>query len=108
MQQAFDQIQANYSPNQLPNIRHLVTSELYSAFEEDAADVSNYDSKPFFKHLNAEVIDTVDENNQYIASVKIRGDIDEANQRSEPFREIWHFTKQKGSSDWLLAGIEPY
>lgn len=108
MQQAFDQIQANYSPNQLPNIRHLVTSELYSAFEEDAADVSNYDSKPFFKHLNAEVIDTVDEDNQYIASVKIRGDIDEANQRSEPFREIWHFTKQKGSSDWLLAGIEPY
>ena len=85
-----------------------MTPELYSAFEEDAADVDNYSAKPFFKHLNAEVIDTVSEDGQYIASVKIRGDIDESGQRSEPFREIWHFTKQQGGGEWLLAGIEPY
>jgi predicted lipid-binding transport protein (Tim44 family) len=59
--------------------------------------------------LDAELVDTAQENGQWIASVRFSGLIrEEVGQGAEPFNELWHLVKPvDGSREWAIAGITP-
>jgi predicted lipid-binding transport protein (Tim44 family) len=58
--------------------------------------------------LNAALLELVTEGGLHWASVRFSGSIrEEASAAAEPFEEIWHLQKPlRGSSGWLLAGIQ--
>ena len=58
--------------------------------------------------LDADVVEVVQERDQYVASVRFTGMLREDGARdAQPFEETWHLVKPvDGSSGWLLAGIQ--
>ena len=58
--------------------------------------------------LDAEVLEVVREDDQYVASVRFHGALREDGAPDpHPFEELWHLVKPvNGSSGWLLAGIQ--
>jgi predicted lipid-binding transport protein (Tim44 family) len=58
--------------------------------------------------LDADVLDVVQENGNYVVSVKFSGLIRETpGAEAQPFSEIWHLEKPvNGRSGWQVSGIQ--
>ena len=59
--------------------------------------------------LDAELVDTAQENGQWVASVRFHGLIrEDETQGAHPFDELWHLVKPLDDSrEWAIAGITP-
>ena len=91
----------------ISEIQRYLTPELYQSMYNDI--MSNQDQDVAeFSNLNAMVVDSSTDNGQYIVSVRFTGTVSEdLNSLTQPFAEIWHFTKPAGSNqDWVVAGIQ--
>ncbi|QNH52121.1 Tim44 domain-containing protein [Acinetobacter venetianus] len=105
--QRFNHIQSVNSASNVEEIRRYLTPELYNSMYSDI--VANQDQDVAeFSNLNAMVVESTTENDQYVVSVRFTGTVSEdLNSLPQPFTEIWHFVKPAGSQqDWVVAGIQ--
>lgn len=105
--QRFNHIQSMNTASNIGEIQRYLTPDLYQSMYNDI--LSNQDQDVAeFSNLNAMVVDSATENNQYIVTVRFTGTVSEdLNSLPQPFAELWHFVKPAGSQqDWLVAGIQ--
>ena len=104
----FIRLQAANDACNLVDIRDFTSPEMFAeiklAIDERGCSLQKTD----IIELNAEVLEVVSENGQYIASVRYSGSLrEEANASPEAFDEIWHLSKPvDGNRGWVLAGIQ--
>jgi predicted lipid-binding transport protein (Tim44 family) len=103
--QRFNHVQSMNNASNLEEIRRYFTPEMFADIRNDI--VNNQDTAEF-SNLNADLVESTDENGQYIASVRFSGLVsEELGSPQEPFSEVWHFIKPVGSQqEWLIAGIQ--
>lgn len=102
----FLHMQTMNSASNLDELRHYFTPEMLVAVQSDIA--NNHDTAEF-PQLNAQIVESAQENGQYVTSVLYSGTVsEELNAPPVPFSETWHFVKAIGNSDvkWLVAGIQ--
>ncbi|MBC7751274.1 MAG: Tim44 domain-containing protein [Candidatus Saccharibacteria bacterium] len=102
----FLHMQTMNSASNLEELRRYFTPDMFNAVQSDIA--SNHDTAEF-PSLNARIVDSAQENGQYITSVLYSGTVSEdLNSAPIPFSETWHFVQPIGSTDrkWLVAGIQ--
>ena len=89
-------------------LRDMMTPELFGEIEAQIRERGSAPQKTEVVTLDARVIEVVTEGDHYIASVRFSGLIrEEPGAQPESFNEIWHLQKpMKGSSGWLMAGIQ--
>ncbi|HEY6241584.1 MAG TPA: Tim44-like domain-containing protein [Burkholderiales bacterium] len=88
-------------------LREVTTEDMFDALKGEAVGRSDGQQTDVVK-LNATLLELVTEGELHWASVRFSGSIrEDAKAVAEPFEEIWHLQKpEKGSSGWLLAGIQ--
>jgi len=102
----FLHMQTMNSTSNLEELRRYFTPDMFNAVQSDIA--NNHDTAEF-PTLNAQIVDSAQENGQYVASVLYSGTVSEdLNSAPVPFSETWHFVQAIGSTDrkWLVAGIQ--
>lgn len=102
----FLHMQTMNSASNLEELRRYFTPDMFNAVQSDIA--SNHDTAEF-PTLNAQIVDSAQENGQYVTSVLYSGTVSEdLNSAPVPFSETWHFVQPIGSTDrkWLVAGIQ--
>lgn len=104
---AFIQLQAANDTKDVSGLRDFMTPELYA---EIAPEIMNRegDQRVDIVQLNADVLEVVQENNRWVASVRFSGLLrEEGDSAPESFTEMWHVVKPvSGSGSWMLAGIQ--
>ncbi len=105
--QRFNHIQSMNTASNISEIQRYLTPDLYQSMYNDIMANKDEDVAEF-SNLNAMVVDSANENGQYVVSVRFTGTVSEdLNSSPVPFAEIWHFVKPAGSQqDWLVAGIQ--
>ncbi|MDD2940817.1 MAG: Tim44-like domain-containing protein, partial [Acinetobacter harbinensis] len=105
--QRFNHIQSMNTASNIAEIQRYLTPDLYQSMYNDIMTNQDQDVAEF-SNLNAMVVDSANENGQYVVSVRFTGTVSEdLNSLPQPFAEVWHFTKPAGSNqDWLVAGIQ--
>lgn len=105
--QRFNHIQSMNTASNISEIKRYLTPDLYQSMYNDIMANQDQDVAEF-SNLNAMVVDSTNENGQYVVSVRFTGTVSEdLNSLPQPFAEIWHFVKPAGSNqDWLVAGIQ--
>jgi len=88
-------------------LREVTTEDMFDTLRGDVVAQPGGQQTDVVK-LNAALLELVTEGGLHWASVRFSGSIrEEASAPAEPFEEIWHLQKAaKGSSGWLLAGIQ--
>ena len=100
----FLHLQSMNSSSNIEEVRRYFTPDMYSAIRED---ILSNDDLAEFPQLSAQVLESSQENGQYVASVEFSGTVSESvNAQAVPFSEVWHFVKPQNSSEWLVAGIQ--
>ena len=100
----FLHLQSMNSSSNIEEVRRYFTPDMYSAIRED---ILSNDDLAEFPNLSAQVLESSQENGQYVASVEFSGTVSESvHAQAVPFTEVWHFVKPQNSSEWLVAGIQ--
>ncbi|GAC1381816.1 MAG: TIM44-like domain-containing protein [Aquirhabdus sp.] len=102
----FLHMQTMNSASNLEELRRYFTPDMFNSIQADIS--SNHDTAEF-PQLNAQIVDSAQENGQYVTSVLYSGTVSEdLNSAPVPFSETWHFVQPIGSTDrkWLVAGIQ--
>lgn len=103
--QSFNYVQAMNSSVNLKKIRSYFTPDMFAAIRSD---VINNHGTAEFDDLHNELIDSIEHDGMYIASVHFSGLVSEdLGSTQHPFSEVWHFVKPLASQqEWLIAGIQ--
>ena len=101
--------QAANDAGNVDDLRKFTTPELFASLRLDLQERGPAAQQTDVEHLDAELVETVQERDQWVASVRFSGRIrEEANQPAQPFQELWHLVKPaQGEGDWAIAGITP-
>ena len=105
----FIRLQAANDEANLEDLRKFTTPELFASLRLDLQERGQPAQQTDVMQLDAELVDTAQENGQWVASVRFSGLIrEEVGQGAEPFNELWHLVKPlDGSREWAIAGITP-
>lgn len=105
----FIRLQAANDAGQVEDLRKFTTPELFASLRLDLQERGGAAQQTDVVQLDAQVLDAVQEQGQWIVSVRFHGLIrEEAEATAEPFDESWHFVRPlDGSRDWAIAGITP-
>ncbi len=105
----FIRLQAANDEANLDDLRKFTTPELFASLRLDLQERGQSAQQTDVMQLDAELVDTAQENGQWVASVRFSGLIrEEAGQGAEPFNELWHLVKPlDGGREWAIAGITP-
>lgn len=89
-------------------IRDFLTPEMSREIEADMRAAGDAPQTTDVVTLDADVLDVVQENGNYVVSVKFSGLIREApGADAQPFSETWHLEKPvNGRSGWQVSGIQ--
>lgn len=104
----FVRLQAANDSANLADIRDFTSPEMFAeiklAIDERGGAVQRTD----VVMLDAEVLEVVEEEGRYVASVRFHGSLREESQGApQAFDEIWHLVKPvDGNRGWVLAGIQ--
>lgn len=103
----FIRLQAANDSGAVEDLRKFTTPELFASLRVDLQDRQDAAQQTDVLQIEATVVDTVQENSQWIASVRFSGLIrEQADAAAEPFDELWHLVRPvDGSRDWAIAGI---
>ena len=107
-QSAFIRLQAANDAKDLADLRSTTTPEVYAELAMQIRERGDAVQQTEVVTIAAQLLETVTEGDEMIASVRFSGLIREAaNAPAEPFNEIWHLRKKQGDdqSMWLIAGI---
>lgn len=102
---SFQHVQSLNAPEQLEEVRKYLTPGL---FEELKAEITANREVAEFHDLQADLLDSSNEDGRLVASVRFSGRVSESlNAPAVPFAEVWHFVRpNENDPRWLLAGIE--
>lgn len=105
----FIRLQAANDEANLDDLRKFTTPELFASLRLDLQERGQSSQQTDVMQLDAELVDTAQENGQWVASVRFSGLIrEEVGQGAEPFNELWHLVKPlDGAREWAIAGITP-
>lgn len=105
----FIRLQAANDAGQVDDLRKFTTPELFASLRLDLQERGAAAQQTDVLELNAELVDTAQENGQWVASVRFTGLIrEEADAGAEAFDELWHLVRPLDESrDWAIAGITP-
>lgn len=103
----FIRLQAANDAGNLADIRDFTSPEIFAEIKLGIDERGGKAQKTDVVVLNAEVLEVVEENGQYIASVHYSGSLREEEGGPQAFDEIWHLAKPTdGNRGWVLAGIQ--
>ncbi|MCK6389987.1 MAG: Tim44-like domain-containing protein [Azonexus sp.] len=104
----FIRLQAANDAGNLDDLREFTSPEIYGEIKLAIAERKGAEQETDVVHLDATVLEVVEEANRYIVSVQFSGQIrEERNGPAADFAEIWHMTKPRdGSRGWVVAGIQ--
>ncbi|MFW9615358.1 Tim44 domain-containing protein, partial [Aquabacterium sp.] len=105
----FIRLQAANDAGNVEDLRKFTTPELFASLRLDLQERGSAPNQTDVMQLDAELVDTAQENGQWVASVRFHGLIrEEVNAGAQPFNELWHLVKPvQGDADWAIAGITP-
>jgi len=105
----FIRLQAANDEANLDDLRKFTTPELFASLRLDLQERGQPSQQTDVMQLDAELVDTAQEDGQWVASVRFSGLIrEEVGQGAEPFNELWHLVKPlDGGREWAIAGITP-
>lgn len=105
----FIRLQAANDAGNVDDLRKFTTPELFASLRLDLQERGNAANQTDVMQLDAELVDTAQENGQWVASVRFHGLIrEDVNAGAEPFDELWHLVKPlDNSGEWAIAGITP-
>lgn len=105
----FVRLQAANDEGNVEDLRKFTTPELFASLRVDLQERGGVAQKTDVVQLDAKVVDTAQEPDQWVVSVRFSGLIREASESgAEPFEELWHLVRPvDGSRDWAIAGITP-
>jgi predicted lipid-binding transport protein (Tim44 family) len=105
----FIRLQAANDEANIEDIRKFTTPELFASLRLDLQERGNASQQTDVMQLDAALVDTQQEANQWVASVQFSGLIrEDAEAGALPFKELWHLVKPTDDSrDWAIAGITP-
>jgi len=103
----FIRLQADYDNKNSNDIREFTTPEVFAEIQLQLQERGNELNQTEVITINAELQDIVTEPHSVIASVLFSGTLREQ-PTSAPItiKEIWHFTKNENTQNWLVAGIQ--
>lgn len=106
----FIRLQAANDAGNVDDLRKFTTPELFASLRLDLQERGNAANQTDVMQLDAELVDTAQENGQWVASVRFHGLIrEDVNAGAEPFDELWHLVKPlDNSGEWAIAGITPH
>lgn len=104
----FVRLQAANDAGNLVDIREFTSPEMFAEIKLDIDARGGKPQKTDVVMLDAEVLEVVEENARYVASVHFSGTLrEEDGSAPEPFSEVWHLTKPvDGNRGWVLSGIQ--
>lgn len=104
----FIRLQAANDAGNLDDLRLFTTPEMFAELQMDINERGAVTQTTDVPRLDAEVLEVVEENTQYVVSVRFTGETRERGAAmAESFDEIWHLAKPRnGSGGWVLAGIQ--
>lgn len=105
----FIRLQAANDAGNVDDLRRFTTPELFASLRLDLQERGAKTQQTDVMQLDAELVDTVLEGSQYVASVRFHGLIrEEEGAGAERFNELWHLVKPAaGQGEWAIAGITP-
>lgn len=105
----FIRMQAANDAGQVEDLRKFTTPELFASLRLDLQERAAAAQQTDVVQLDAQVLEAVQEHEQWVVSVRFHGLIrEEADAPAAPFDENWHFVRPlDGSRDWAIAGITP-
>lgn len=106
----FIRLQAANDACNLADIREFTAPEVFAEIKLEIDERGGRKQRTDVVMLDAEVVEVVEENGHYIASVHYSGSLrEEEGATPQPFDELWHLTKPvDGNSGWVLAGIQQF
>lgn len=104
----FIRLQSANDACNLAEIREFTTPEVFSELKLEIDDRGGRTQRTDVVMLEAEVLEVVEEDRQYRATVRYFGKLREDDDaHPQAFDEIWHLTKPiDGNRGWVLAGIQ--
>ncbi len=103
----FIRMQAANDTADLADLRQFTTPEMYAAIKLDLQDRLHREQRTDVIHVDAEVIDMVEEAERQMVSVRYHGTIrEEADGPVTAFDEVWHLVKPNVGGAWAIAGIQ--
>ena len=103
----FMALQAANDASDLPRLRDYLTPEMFEAVREEVSERRGAAQKTEVFGLQAQVLNVVEEEAQYVVSVRFNGSVrTEAGAVPEDLDEVWHLTKPRTGGGWLVAGIQ--
>ncbi|WP_374325233.1 Tim44 domain-containing protein [Azonexus sp.] len=104
----FIRLQAANDAGNLDDLREFTSPEMFAEIKMAISERNGASQETDVVHLDAQVIDVVEETNRYIVSVHFSGQVrEERNGPVENFSEIWHMSKPlSGDRGWVIAGIQ--
>jgi predicted lipid-binding transport protein (Tim44 family) len=104
----FIRLQAANDAGNLDDIRQFTTPEMFAQLKMDLSERGAAAQQTDVVSIDGNVFEVVEENGQYVVSVRFTGLIrEEASAPSESFDEVWHLTKPlQGNGGWVLSGIQ--
>lgn len=105
----FIRLQAANDAANIEDLRKFTTPELFASLRLDIQERGQTPNQTDVMQLDAELLEAVQEDQQWVATVRFHGLIrEEVNAGAQPFQELWHLVKPlDGSRDWAIAGITP-
>lgn len=104
----FIRLQAANDAGNVDDLRQFTTPGMFAELQMDISERGNVTQHTDVPQLDAQVLEVVEEDSQYVVSVRFTGETRERGAAmAEPFDEIWHLVKPRnGAGGWVLAGIQ--
>jgi predicted lipid-binding transport protein (Tim44 family) len=103
----FIRLQAAYDTKNLADIREFTAPQVFAEVQMQVQERGNEVNQTDVVTIEAELLDLDLESDATNASVKFTGLVRETpGANPENIKEIWHFTKDKFSQNWLVTGIQ--
>jgi predicted lipid-binding transport protein (Tim44 family) len=105
----FIRLQAANDEANVDDLRKFTTPELFASLRLDLQERGASAQQTDVLQLEAQLVDTSQEQGQWVASVRFSGLIrEQADAGAESFQELWHLVKPVDDSrEWAIAGITP-
>mgnify|MGYP006142997155 CR=1 FL=1 len=105
----FIRLQAANDEANVDDLRKFTTPELFASLRLDLQERGASAQQTDVLQLEAQLVDTAQEQGQWVASVRFSGLIrEQADAGAESFNELWHLVKPVDDSrEWAIAGITP-
>ncbi|MFN3545549.1 MAG: Tim44 domain-containing protein [Thiobacillus sp.] len=103
----FIRLQAAFDAGNLDDLRAFTSPEVFAELSMQIAERGGAQTTDVV-HVDAEVLEALDEADRHVVSVRFTGLVREADgEAAHPFDEVWHLTKPaSGPGGWVIAGIQ--